>query len=98
MMMLTPHFSLDKLTKSDTALRLGIDNKPTALALANLGKLAFGLETVRAVLGFPLNINDAYRCEELEKVMARTTTLAPQFVAASFFMLGIASWIALFKV
>jgi hypothetical protein len=75
MILLTPHFSLEELIKSDTALRLGIENKPTALVQANLSKLAYGLETVRAVLGNPIHVNDAYRCEALEKVLARADYL-----------------------
>jgi hypothetical protein len=69
-MQLTEHFTFEELTHSSTALRLGIENIPWALAAANLSILANGLEQVRAMLGFPMHINDAFRCEALEKVLA----------------------------
>jgi len=46
----TPHFSLEELTFSNTAIRLDIDNTPTPEALNNLQMLAEGLEEVRAKL------------------------------------------------
>jgi putative chitinase len=60
---MTPHFTLEELTFSDTAVRLGIDNNvPDAKVLGNLHVLAAGLEQVRAVLNAPLHINSGYRC------------------------------------
>ena len=60
---MTPHFSLEELTFSDTAVRLGINNNVTdPTILSNLHVLAAGLEQVRAVLNAPLHINSGYRC------------------------------------
>ena len=60
---MTPHFSLEELTFSDTAVRLGINNNVTdPTLLSNLHVLAAGLEQVRAVLNAPLHINSGYRC------------------------------------
>lgn len=70
-MKLTEHFTFEEFTKSDTALRLGIDNTPGALVIQNLSVLAHGLEQVRMVLGLPIHVNDAFRCEALEKVLAK---------------------------
>jgi hypothetical protein len=65
-MQLTEHFTFEALIASDTAARLGIDNRPSAALLPNLLALAQGLEEVRAALGGrDLIINSGYRCLEL---------------------------------
>lgn len=68
-MNLTSHFTLEELTASDTAVRLGIYNTPGLQASANLMVLANGMEQVRAVLGQPVKVSSGFRCEELEKVL-----------------------------
>lgn len=60
-MNLSPHFTLEELTRSEIALRKGLDNTPDADTIANLTVLALGLEEVRTLLGHPLHINSAYR-------------------------------------
>ena len=61
-MNLSPHFSLDELTYSETALRRGIDNTPPPGAIDNLKRLCeILLEPVRAVLLVPMHINSGYR-------------------------------------
>jgi hypothetical protein len=60
-MMLSPNFSLDELTASDTATRLGIDNTPPADVLETLKHTCTGLEAVRVLLGAPLHISSGYR-------------------------------------
>jgi hypothetical protein len=62
-MMLTPHFSLDEFTTSQTAARLGIDNTPNAQALANLIRTASLLEQVRALFGKPIRISSGFRSD-----------------------------------
>lgn len=58
---MTPHFSYRELTRSDTALRLNIDNTPTEIHLKNLTALCLNvLEPVRKVWG-PVRINSGYR-------------------------------------
>ena len=60
---MTPHFSLEELTFSDTAVRLGINNNVTdPTLLSNLHDLAVGLEQIRNLLNAPLHINSGYRC------------------------------------
>jgi putative chitinase len=68
-MKLTEHFSLEELWHSDTAVRMGIDNRPPPIIVDRLHELAVGLEKIRAVLGLPLLVNSGYRCEELEWVI-----------------------------
>ena len=59
-------FSEAELTRSYVATRLGIDNTPDAAQLANLSYLAWRvLVPAREVLGCPLVVTDAFRCEEL---------------------------------
>jgi hypothetical protein len=58
---LTPHFSLKELTRSDTAVRLGIDNIPTTEYVNNLIVVCEKvLEPVRAHFG-PVRVNSGYR-------------------------------------
>jgi hypothetical protein len=66
---LTPNFTIEELTHSDTAVRLGIDNTPPANVLPHLVVLAQGLEEVRLILARPLNIHSGYRCEALERLL-----------------------------
>lgn len=74
---LSPHFTLEELTVSDTATRLGIDNTPGLVVSGNLLALARGMEMVRTILGGrSIHVNSGFRCEELEKVLC-----AKDFVA-----------------
>ena len=60
-MNLSPNFTLEELTYSETAQRKGLDNTPSEEIKANLVRLARFLEEVRRVLGRPILINSAYR-------------------------------------
>lgn len=64
-MKLTPNFTLEELTHSDMAKRLGLDNTPSKEVEANLVRLARMLEEVRKVLGRPIHVNSAYRSLEV---------------------------------
>ncbi len=64
-MQLSIHFSLEELTLSNTAVRLGIDNIPSERILGNLKRLTDTLEIVRGVLGFPMHVSSGYRCAAL---------------------------------
>ena len=66
-MNLSPHFSLQELTASDTAAKLNINNSPPVPVLMNLSILASGLEQIRSLLGYPIHVNSGYRCPELNK-------------------------------
>lgn len=68
-MKLTPHFSLDELRHSDTALRLGIDNTPSKEVIANASASSMGMEKVRSVLGAAIFVHSWFRCEALERVL-----------------------------
>jgi hypothetical protein len=64
--MLSQHFSLKEMTRSETATRKGIDNTPNATHLANLQLLCQNiLEPVRNHFKKPIQINSAYRGPKL---------------------------------
>lgn len=70
-MKLTPHFTLEEFTRSDRALRLGIDNS-LPLQLTNKAlETAHMLERVRAYLcerarkEVPIEVTSGYRCPAL---------------------------------
>lgn len=66
----TMHFTVEELYASDTAKRLGINNKPTIQKMINLVYLAaFVLEPLRVAMGRPINISSGYRCEQLNKAV-----------------------------
>jgi len=82
----TPHFSLEELIFSNTAIRLDIDNIPTPEALANLEILANGLEAVRAKLySNPIKVSSGYRCLKLNRALkSRDTSYHVKGLAADF--------------
>lgn len=73
-MQLSEHFTLEELTRSDIAVRKGIDNTPGMLASANLMRLAKLLEQVRKCLGKPLIINSGFRCKTLNDAVGSKDT------------------------
>ena len=65
-MMLSENFSLEELTKSQTALRKGIDNNPNADHISALRDLAMNiLQPVRNHFGKPYTPSSGYRSVEL---------------------------------
>ena len=69
-MQLSPHFSLEELTRSTAARNLSIDNSPNKSELANLRLLAESvLEPLRQAFGKPIVVNSGFRCEALNKAV-----------------------------
>lgn len=68
-MQLSPHFSLEELTASATALQKGIDNTLPQEFLPRLIGVASMLERIRATLGCPLQITSGYRCDALNRAV-----------------------------
>ena len=61
---ITMHFTVEEMYASDTAKRLGIDNKPTTQKMINLVYLcAFVLEPLRKAMGEPIKIGSGFRCQ-----------------------------------
>ncbi len=64
------YFTIDELTRSSTAERLGIDNTPRMETCGRLETLAERLlDPVRELWGAPLTVNSGYRCGELNRVV-----------------------------
>lgn len=68
-MKLTEHFTLDELTRSDTAVRKGLDNMPPPAIAQRLLLTAVGLELVRELLGAPILITSGYRSPEVNSAI-----------------------------
>lgn len=73
-MKLSPNFTLEELTHSDIAVRLGLDNTPDAIITANLTRLAKFLEEVRRVIGRPIMVNSAYRSPKVNEAVGSKPT------------------------
>jgi zinc D-Ala-D-Ala carboxypeptidase len=84
-MNLSPHFTLEELTFSQTASRLGIDNTPTPGALANLHDLAGALEEVRSLFGRAIIISSGYRSEALNRAVGGSANSAHRLGMAADF-------------
>lgn len=90
-MNLSPNFTLQELTASETAERHGIDNTPSAEVIENLKHLAAALQEVRTLLGNkPITINSGYRSPEVNAKLGSKPTsdhckgLAADFICPSF--------------
>jgi uncharacterized protein YcbK (DUF882 family) len=72
---MTPHFTLDELTASETAERNGWDNTPNEQELANLQRLAEFLEDVKEALGGkPIMVNSAFRNKQVNDAVGSKDT------------------------
>ena len=66
----TMHFTIEELYASDTAKRLGINNKPSVQQMINLVYLAaYVLEPLRVAMGEPIPIGSGFRCQQLNKAV-----------------------------
>lgn len=90
-MNLTPHFTLEEMTFSQTAARIGIDNTPPADVVENLKRTAAGLENVRIVLNAnAIKVSSGYRCLALNAAVGskptsqHVTGQAADFTCAAF--------------
>ena len=91
MIMASPHFSMDELTFSETAIRHGIDNTPSDNEQENLYKLAMEMENVRSVLNDKsIYVSSGYRCLALNELLGSKKTsshikgLAADFTCRQF--------------
>lgn len=66
---LSDHFTLDEMTRSGTAIRLGLDNTPSAIAIGNLKALCLNvLEPLRRRYG-AIIITSGYRSPEVNQAV-----------------------------
>lgn len=69
-MNLTANFSVHEMTKSEAAIRLGIDNTPSESIIDNLRVLCEQvLQPVRDYYGKGVKVNSAYRSPEVNKAV-----------------------------
>lgn len=74
---LSVHFSLTELTRSQAALRLGINNAAPSEAVIELRRLCdLLLEPIRSLLGVPLYVSSGYRCTTLNQAVGGVSTSA----------------------
>lgn len=69
---LSPHFTLQELTKTGT----GLDNTPNAEQRKHLEALAQHLEAVRALVATPVTITSGFRSPAVNKAVSGSTTSA----------------------
>lgn len=74
-MQLTNNFSLHELTKSETAIRLGMENTPSDEVIANLRALCEKvLQPVRDHYGKGVKVNSGYRAPEVNAAVGGSKT------------------------
>ena len=61
-MNLTPNFTLQEMTISQTAERHGIDNTPNSEQIINLKRVSTVLEVIRATIDRPVMVSSGFRC------------------------------------
>jgi zinc D-Ala-D-Ala carboxypeptidase len=92
-MKLSKNFTLNELTKSQEATRLGIDNTPDEEYILNLKLLCENiLQPIRDFYGMPLSVSSGYRSPELcEAIGSSRTSQHTRGQAADFEIFGVAN-------
>ena len=92
-MKLTANFSLEELTKSETALRFGLDNTPNDQELSNLVALCDSvLQPIRDHFGKGVKVNSGFRDPEVNaKVGGSKTSDHCKGMAADIEIPGVAN-------
>ena len=86
---LTPHFTLQKMTESQTAKEHGIDNRPTPEVVENLRRLCqHTLEPLREKLGLPIIITSGFRTKALNDIIVHASRKSQHMIgqAADFYV------------
>lgn len=72
---LTPHFTLQELCASQTAVKHGIVNVPSELEVENLRRLCEGcLEPLREAIGLPVIVTSGFRTKALNDKLAHASS------------------------
>lgn len=75
MTQISEHITLNEATKSNTAIRHGIDNTPSLDAAKNMILVANKcFEPLRKWYGKPIRVNSFYRCAELNALVKGSAT------------------------
>ena len=92
-MILSKSFTLNELTKSQEATRLGIDNTPNEEHILNLKLLCENvLQPIRDFYGMPLSVSSGYRSAALcEAIGSSSKSQHTKGQAADFEIFGVAN-------
>lgn len=83
------YFSIEELSASTEARKMGIDNTPTPEAVSNLTSLVEAvLDPLRDKYGHPIMVSSGYRCPRLNKAvrLARATSQHVKGEAADIYV------------
>jgi zinc D-Ala-D-Ala carboxypeptidase len=90
-MKISEHFTLEELSFSEAAARLGLDNTPISSVITNLRRVAAVMERIRTRLGDrPIIVHSGYRSAEVNHAVGGVVTsahcygLACDFVCSAF--------------
>lgn len=69
------YFTIEELSASTEARKMGIDNTPTSDAMTNLTALVEAvLDPLREKYGYPIHVSSGYRCPRLNKAVGGSAT------------------------
>ena len=93
-MKLSDNFSLTEFTKSQTAERKGITNKPNEIHVMAMESLCHNiLERVRSAFNKPINVNSGYRSVALcEAIGSKSTSQHCDGEAADIEIYGVSNY------
>jgi zinc D-Ala-D-Ala carboxypeptidase len=66
-MNLSPHFTLEEMTRSEYAARRQLNNDPGEAVIKNLARLCKTLEEVRSLVGRAIVVQSGYRSPEVNR-------------------------------
>lgn len=67
-------FTLEEITRSETARLKGLNNMPQGLLLIRLNETARRMDSVRLYLGHPVIVTSGYRSAELNRAIGGTSS------------------------
>lgn len=75
------YFTIDELCHSDTAIALGIENKPSPVIVQHLSELILSLlDPLRDAWGAPIKVTSGYRCAKLNSVLKGSSPTSAHLV------------------
>jgi len=76
-MKISEHFTLEELSFSEAAARLGLDNVPIPIVITNLALVAAVMEQIRTLLGdVPIVVRSGYRSVKVNQAVGGVVTSA----------------------
>jgi len=84
-MKLTEHFTLYEMSRSETAIRKGLDNTIPEELVPNAKKVAEVLETIRFNFNSTIRVLSCYRSPQVNKAVGGSPTSAHRFAMAADF-------------